>query len=171
MRARINGRLATATAALIAVAAIAIAVTGTANAGPETGTKGQTREFVRALEHKDLETITELTHREATLTLPLSFTGNREDAARFTGKDQVLGYVQGVFKTMGKIDFTGVRVSTTPDGNTSFVQAAGNFTTADGRPYENDYIFRYDWKNGRLVHIEEYGNPITFCNVIGSPAC
>ncbi|AZM47489.1 hypothetical protein DMB38_18330 [Streptomyces sp. WAC 06738] len=169
MRARTIWLPAAGVAALIAAAAVT--VTGTANAGPATGTKGQTYEFIRALERKDLETVSELTHREATLTLPLSLTGKREDAARFTGKEQVLGYVQGVFTTMGEIDFTGVRVSTTTDGTTSFVQAAGNFTTADGRPYENDYIFRYDWKNGRLVHIEEYGNPVTFCNVIGSPAC
>ena len=137
------------------------------DAGTQADAVGQTRALLSALEGKDLPTIADLLDRQATLTLPLSFSGAPEPAVHFTGKDQVLGYLTGVFTTMGSIHFTDLRLSVTADGGTTFVQAKGDFTTADGRPYHNVYIFRYNWNDGHLVSIEEYGNPVTFTATFG----
>jgi ketosteroid isomerase-like protein len=137
----------------------------------EQRTSRQTQALLAALERKDARTVAALLDRRATLTLPLSFTGSQEPAARFVGKDQVLGYVDGVFTGMATIDFVDVRISVTNDGRTSFVQADGDLVTADGRPYQNVYVFRYDWDNGRIVNIDEYANPVTLCKTIGHPDC
>lgn len=128
----------------------------------------QTQALLMALESKDLDTIDAMLDRQATLTLPLSFSGAQEPAIHFVGKDQVLGYIKSVFGGMGTIRFADVRLSVTADSSATFVQANGNFTTADGRPYRNVYIFRYDWAKDRLASIEEYGNPVTFTATFGA---
>ena len=44
--------------------------------------------------------------------------------------------------------------------STRFVQARGDFVAVDGRPYQNVYVFRFDWRQGKIVSWEEYANPI-----------
>jgi ketosteroid isomerase-like protein len=80
-----------------------------------------------------------------------------------------MGYFGTVFAGMGRIEFTDVRVSVAAGGRTSFVQADGDFTTADGRPYRNVYVLRFDWRGGRIVGGEEYSNPVTFSESFGRP--
>jgi ketosteroid isomerase-like protein len=41
------------------------------------------------------------------------------------------------------------------------VQSNGDFVTADGRPHRNVYVFRFDWRDGKIASWEEYANPIT----------
>lgn len=137
----------------------------------EQRTAARTHAFLAALEHKDLPAVAAMIDGNATLTVSLSFSGAQEPAGRFAGREQVLGYVEGVFTNMAVVDFTDKRVSVTDDGKTSFVQANGRFTTADGRPYHNVYVFRYDWRDGRVVGAEEYANPVTFCATFGHPDC
>jgi ketosteroid isomerase-like protein len=158
----------------------ALTLTGGALAAP-TVADGQRRDgrsavhqtylLLAALENEDRATVEKLTSDNATLTLPMALSGNRDDAARFVGKDQVLGYIDQLFTGMSVVDFNQVRVTSSDSGRTTFVQANGDFVTADGRPYKNVYIFRYDWKDGRLQAAEEYANPTTFCQTLGHPTC
>lgn len=167
-------RLLPAFAAILAagtLVAVAPASAGEHRGGAEQRTAARTHAFLAALERKDLRTVAAMTGERATLTVSLSFSGAQEPAGRFTGKDEVLGYVRGVFTTMAVVDFTDERVSVTGDGRTSFVQANGRFTAADGRPYHNVYVFRYDWRDGRIAGVEEYANPVTFCTTFGHPDC
>jgi ketosteroid isomerase-like protein len=160
-------------AVLIAAGSLAmpLASAGEHRGTPEQRTTAQTKAFLAALERKDLRTVAAMTDDRATLTVSLSFSGAQEPAGRFVGKEQVLGYVRSVFTNMAIVDFTDERVTVTGDGRTSFVQANGRFTAADGRPYDNVYVFRYDWQNGRVVGTEEYANPVTFCTTFGHPDC
>lgn len=132
-------------------------------------TADRTRTYLAALERKDLPALAAMTDPAVSLTMPLSFTGAPEPEARFTGKDEVLGYFTGVTENMARIRFADVRVSVTTDGGTSFVQAHGDFTVADGRPYRNVYVLRLDWDGERVARVEEYANPITFCTTFGQP--
>jgi ketosteroid isomerase-like protein len=190
MRKRIVALLA------VGAAAVTIAAVGIGNAAAETkGTAGMTgaaeqagmaeegkgssqvktlrntQRIIEALERKDLETVSAMTADQAVLQHALALSGDRDEAARFVGKEQVMGYIGGVFTMFGTINFTDVRVTVSADGRSSFVQANGDFTTADGRPYLNVYLFRYDWQNGQAVSIEEYANPVTFCQTVGHPTC
>ncbi|MGP3910388.1 nuclear transport factor 2 family protein [Nonomuraea sp. 10N515B] len=148
-----------------AALALALAVIGTAApalARDNGGTERRTAAFISALEREDLATVSALLDPDATLTLPLSFSGRREDASRFTGKEQVLGYVKNAFALFGRIDLVNVKTSVSAAGTTSFVQADGDFTTADGRPYRNVYVYAFEWRAGRMVKGAEYANPVTF---------
>lgn len=131
----------------------------------------QTRELLDRIERKDTEAVAAVLHPQVTLTHPLALSGNRKDAARWQGKDRVLGYFGGAFAMMGRIRFANRRVSVAAGGETAFVQADGDYTTANGRPYQNVYIFRIDWRDGRAIAIEEYANPLTFCQTFNNPLC
>jgi ketosteroid isomerase-like protein len=128
-----------------------------------------TERFLRACERRDVTTVAALLHPRVTLIHPITFSGALQPEARFTGKPQVLGYLRTVFQVMDRIQFTDERVSVARRGRTTFAQANGNFTTADGRPYRNVYLFRFDWRNGRIVGGEEYYNPVTFSQTFGTP--
>lgn len=169
--ALIAGVTALLTAATIGDAAPSPARAGADHGTAEQRTAGRTHALLAALEREDLHTVAAMTDQRATLTVALSFSGDQEPAGQFVGKEQVLGYVESVFTNMATIDFVEVRVSVTADGKTSFVQANGEFVGADGRPYRNVYVFRYDWHNGRVVTFEEYANPVTFCETFGHPDC
>jgi ketosteroid isomerase-like protein len=167
-------------AAVTAALAFAATTSAASASGPVRGSgdgssahdiEGRTRAFISAIERKDLAAVSALLDSDSTLTLPLSFSGRHEDAARFTGQVEVLEYVKSAFTIMGRIDFVNVRVSVTADGKSSFVQADGNFTTADGRPYANVYVYHFEWRDGRMVKGAEYANPVTFCDTFGAPGC
>ncbi|GAA5074372.1 hypothetical protein GCM10023259_076070 [Thermocatellispora tengchongensis] len=166
--------LAAVTAALAVTAAGAGAAYASgaeeAGGGPRA-TERRTQALISAFERKDFEAVSAMFTADSVFTIPLALNGKREDAARFTGKDEVMGYVRNAFSMMGKIDFVNVRVSVTGNGKESFVQADGELTTADGRPYRNVYVYHFQWRDGRVTKAAEYANPITFCDTFGAPGC
>jgi ketosteroid isomerase-like protein len=137
----------------------------------EDGTLRRAQQFLDHLERKDTEAIAVMLHPEVTFAHPLSLSGKREDAARWEGKDRVLGYLGGASTMMDRVRFTNQRLSVAAGGGTAFIQADGELTTADGRPYQNVYIFRIDWRDDRIIAVEEYANPLTFCQTFGNPLC
>ena len=134
-------------------------------------TRRRTQQLLDRMEQRDIDAVAATLHPHVTLAHPLSLSGNRNDAARWQGKDQVLGYFGGAFTMMDRIRFTNPRISVATSGETSFVQADGDITTADGRPYQNVYIFRIDWHGALAITIEEYANPLTFCQTFNNPLC
>jgi ketosteroid isomerase-like protein len=137
----------------------------------ERDTLRRTQQFLDRFEQKDTEAIAATLHPEVAFTHPLSLSGKRTDAARWQGKDAVLGYLGGAFTKMDRVRFINQRLSVAAGGETAFVQADGDLTTADGRPYQNVYVFRIDWRDGRIIAIEEYANPLTFCQTFTNPLC
>jgi ketosteroid isomerase-like protein len=158
--------LAALTALLATVPANAV---GASFDRAERATAERTERFIRAFERRDVRTLTPMIDPRATLVHPITFSGEQQPEARFVGREQVLGYFRGAFALMSRIDFVRERISVVAGGRTSFVQADGNFTTADGRPYNNVYLLRFAWRDGRIVYGEEYYNPVTFSETFGRP--
>ncbi|MFB4284006.1 nuclear transport factor 2 family protein [Nonomuraea sp. MTCD27] len=157
--------------ALTIVTTTGLTPSASAAAGPERRTVEQTHALLAAFERQDLNAISARIDEDATFTIPLSLSGAPEPAGHFTGKDQILGYVDNVLRNFRRIRFTDMRISVTAHGKTSFVQANGDFTTADDRSYRNVYVYRFDWRNGRMVHAEEYANPVTLCKTFADLDC
>jgi ketosteroid isomerase-like protein len=133
----------------------------------------RTQDYLHAVEREDLAAVADLQSPQVTLTHPITFSGNQQPDAVFVGSEQVLGYLRGLFGLMSRIHFTDVRVGVVAGGRQSFVETLGDFVTADGRPYRNVYVLRFDWgADGRIVRAAEYYNPITFCQTFPtSPTC
>ncbi len=169
MRSRIFGVVVAGALALTAVAGSGLSAS--AGGGPEQRAEAQTRALLDAFQRKDLDSISARIDRNATLTIPLSFSGAPQPAGHFANKEEILGYVGGVVTNFQQIRFTDVRISVADNGRTTFAQANGDFRTADGRAYRNLYIYRFDWKGSRFVHADEYANPITLCKTFPLPDC
>jgi len=102
---------------------------------------------------------------------PMSFSGNEADGDSADGDpadgdpargreafESRLGSISGLMRSARFVDR---RITVSADGATSFVQTRGEFVTADDRPYRNVYVFRFDWRDDKIVSWEEYANPIT----------
>jgi len=178
VKPRILAALAALAVAVGATAALSSVSSGAASSPrqsdqqrAERATAQRTQQFLQAFERRDLPALSSMLDPGVTLVHPISFSGSQDPDpdGRFVGKEQVLGYFGQAYELMARIDFVDDRVSVVGGGRTSFVQANGNFTTADGRPYRNVYLFRIDWRGGRIVSGEEYYNPVTFSETFGKP--
>jgi ketosteroid isomerase-like protein len=62
------------------------------------------------------------------------------------------------------------RFYATGDGGTVFVECKGDLILAEtGTPYHNVYIFKVTFRDGQIMHIAEYANPVTFAKLVGMP--
>lgn len=129
----------------------------------EATTKQKTYALLHALERQDMQAIRSLTASSVTWSNPMALTGDNDaDAGRWVGEDAVIAhFFQDIHPLIDTVDFVDERV--TVDGQTSIVEALGDFVTAAGRPYRNVYVFRFDWRDGELVAGVEYLNPMTIC--------
>lgn len=84
--------------------------------------------------------------------------GDGEPARGVQAFGSRLGSISALMKSARFIDR---RITASADAGTTFVQARGDFVTTDGRPYQNVYVFRFDWRDGKIVSWEEYANPLT----------
>jgi ketosteroid isomerase-like protein len=125
-------------------------------------TEERTRSWLSALAEQDVTTLAALLDPDVTVTMPLTFDGTPAQGPVHVGKEAVLGYFHDINELMPRRELHDLRL--TAAGDTVFLQFNGEFTTADGRPYNNSYLFRLDWRDGLLTAVEEYANPITFIN-------
>jgi ketosteroid isomerase-like protein len=50
------------------------------------------------------------------------------------------------------------------------VECKGDLILAEtGTPYYNVYIFKVTFRDGQIMHIAEYANPVTFAKLVGMP--
>ncbi len=56
------------------------------------------------------------------------------------------------------------------DGSTVFMEAKGDLMQgATSAPYNNVYIFKFVFEGGKVIHISEYANPVTYAKLMGLP--
>ena len=121
----------------------------------------QTNTFLDFLEAGDRTGMGEMLDDDVVWSAPMSSSGHTEDGEPARGRQAFgsrLGSISGLMKSAKFIDR---RVTASADGATTFVQTNGDFITADGRPYQNVYVFRFDWRDDKIVTWEEYANPMT----------
>ena len=117
----------------------------------------QTNRFLDLLEAGDQAGLAEILDDQVVWSTPMS-SGDGEPARGRKAFASRLGSIGGLMRSAR---FTDRRITASADETTTFVQAKGDFVTADGRPYQNVYVFRFDWRDGKVASWEEYANPIT----------
>jgi ketosteroid isomerase-like protein len=120
-----------------------------------------TNRFLDKLEAGDRAGVGKMLHPEVAWSALMTATGEAGDAERVEGIAAFQGRVNSIAGLHRSARFADRRVTPSADGLTTFVQTQGDFRTTDGRPYRNVYVFRFDWRDGRIVNWEEYANPIT----------
>jgi len=121
----------------------------------------QTQRFLDTLESADQPALAEMLDDGIVWSAPMSFSGSAEDAEPACGREAFGHRLNSISALMRSARFTDRRITVSADGATTFVQSRGEFLTADGRRYRNVYVFRFDWRDDKIVSWEEYANPIT----------
>jgi ketosteroid isomerase-like protein len=87
--------------------------------------------------------------------------GPADDGEPARGLEEFGSRLGAIGRLMRSARFIDRRITASADEPTTIVQTNGDFITADGRPYRNVYVFRFDWRDGKIASWEEYANPIT----------
>jgi ketosteroid isomerase-like protein len=116
--------------------------------------------FLNFLEAGDRAGLAEMLDQQVVWSTPMS-SDRSEDEQPARGLEAFGARMGSIGALMRSAKFVDRRVTMSADGATTFVQTRGDFVTADGRPYRNVYVFRFDWRDNKIVLWEEYANPIT----------
>jgi ketosteroid isomerase-like protein len=120
----------------------------------------QTDRFLNLLEVGDRAGVAEMLDDEVVWSAPMSV-GAADDGGPARGRDAFASRLGSIGALQKSVKFIDRRITASADTATTFVQTNGDFVTTDGRPYRNTYVFRFDWRDGKIVSWEEYANPIT----------
>ncbi len=120
----------------------------------------QTNRFLNLLEVGDRAGMAEMLDDQVVWSAPLSSDGS-QDGEPARGREAFGSRLGSIGALMKSARFIDRRITASADATTTFVQANGDFVTTDDRPYRNVYVFRFDWRDGKIVSWEEYANPIT----------
>jgi ketosteroid isomerase-like protein len=131
---------------------------------PELDPVAATLTFLDLLEAREQDSVVAMLESDITWTTPMTATGDADDAEVIEGREAFRARLALLGAMISSVRFTDRRVTVDGPGTTTFVQARGDFRTAAGRPYRNTYVFRLDWRDGRIRSWEEYANPVTVLN-------
>jgi ketosteroid isomerase-like protein len=120
----------------------------------------QTNRFLDILEAADQAGMTAILDDQVVWSTPMS-SGDAGEGEPARGREAFASRLGSISGLMRSARFTDRRIKASAVNTTTFVQTKGDFVTADGRPYQNVYVFRFDWRDGKIVSWEEYANPIT----------
>ncbi len=120
----------------------------------------QTNRFLDLLEAGDRAGVAGMLDDEVVWSAPMS-AGSDGDGEPARGREAFGSRLRSIGGLNRSARFTDRRITASADEATTFVQTRGDFVTAAGRPYRNVYVFRFDWRDGRIVSWEEYANPLT----------
>lgn len=126
--------------------------------------------FFEALEQHDISLVERHLSDDVVEVIPFSNTGKSDPFYVFNGKAEVLGYLKTIVTNFSRVVLTDKRYSVTDQGSAVFLQAEGDLVQArTGTKYQNVYVFKFEIRDGKIVHIDEYANPITYSLLAGLP--
>jgi ketosteroid isomerase-like protein len=112
-----------------------------------------------ALVARDLEPWLALFADDAVIEFP--YAAGMGVPARLQGKDAIRSYFARATQVFQNFSFRDVRRHATPDPNLAIAEAHGSATIATtSRPYEQDYVFFVECRDGLIVRYREYWNPV-----------
>jgi two-component system, LuxR family, response regulator FixJ len=138
---------------------------------PAASAPATVERFLQAMEAKDRDAVGQLVAGNVRIEYPFDRSGCTVDGCwrRFEGREAVLtGYVDPAFKRIGRIRWIEREMSLSKDGRRVFVEALGDMQLADGTPYRNRYVLRFDLADGQIAGLKEYLNPVTAAIATGS---
>lgn len=127
------------------------------------------REYLRCLATKDKPGILALLSEGFALEVPLNVPGSNDLSDSWYGLEAADRNYDEAFRIIADTTYTDFEVTPGKDDNVAFIETLGVMTMANGRPYRNRYVFRFDAKDGKLFRIREYCNPVTSAIAFGMP--
>jgi ketosteroid isomerase-like protein len=86
---------------------------------------------------------------------------------RFVGRDAVMrDFVDRAFRLMTKLDWFEPAYTISADHKTVFVEVRGDMVLGASTPYRNQYVIRFDLRDGLIAGMSEYMNTVTASQAI-----
>jgi ketosteroid isomerase-like protein len=127
------------------------------------------REYLRALQAKDKQAIFAIIADDFVLEVPLNVSGSNDFSDSWRGLEAADANYDTTFRIIEDLVYTELEFTPGSDPDIAFAEGLGVMKMANGRPYRNRYIFRFEARDGKLCRIREYTNPVTSAIAFGLP--
>jgi ketosteroid isomerase-like protein len=124
--------------------------------------------YLVALQAKDKAGILSLLANGCELIAPCNVSGTNDLSDSWSSESLATNY-DNAFSKIAIIHYVDLEITPSRDGKVAFAEGLGQMMMANGRPYNNRYIFRFDVADGKITRIKEYLNPITSAIAMGFP--
>jgi ketosteroid isomerase-like protein len=139
------------------------------NVATESTAADLARAYLMALQAKDKQAILSILAEDFTLEIPCNLSGTNDLSDSWTGLTTADAKYEATFQKIKVLKYVDLEFSQSTDRSVAFAEGLGVMELANGNPYRNRYIFRFDVKDGRIQRIREYLNPITSAIAMGLP--
>jgi ketosteroid isomerase-like protein len=127
------------------------------------------REYLRALQAKDKQAIFAIIAADFVLEVPLNVSGSNDFSDSWRGLEAADANYDTTFRIIENLVYTELEFTPGRDPDIAFAEGLGVMEMANGQPYRNRYIFRFEARDGKLWRIREYTNPVTSAIAFGLP--
>jgi ketosteroid isomerase-like protein len=117
--------------------------------------------FLRAIQAKDKQAILGLLADGFVLEVPYNVSGTNDLSDSWYGLETASANFEQTWKTIEVVQYAEIEVTAGKDANVAFAETLGDMKMANGRPYRNRYVFRFDTRDGKIGRVREYANPVT----------
>jgi ketosteroid isomerase-like protein len=134
---------------------------------PVTPAAALAHAYLVALQAKDKDAILPMLTDDFMLEVPFNRSGTNDLSDSWRGKEDASAKYDDAFRRIMILKYRDIVITPAADPNVAFLEAWGTMEMANGRPYDNRYIFRFDVQDGRIRRIREYVNPNTMAIASG----
>jgi ketosteroid isomerase-like protein len=117
--------------------------------------------YLTALQAKDKAGIMSILAEDFTLEIPYNILGTNDFSDSWSGLEAADANYDNTFRKIEVLQYDELEFMQCTDPGIAFAEGLGVMTMANGNPYRNRYVFRFDTANGKIKRIREYLNPIT----------
>jgi ketosteroid isomerase-like protein len=125
--------------------------------------------YIVALQAKDKQAILDMIAEDFVIEVPLNAPGTNDLTETWRGIEGAHAVYDMAFSVIELLVYTDIEITPAMDPNIAFLEGRGVMRMANGRPYGNRYVFRFEVENGKIRKIREYANPVTAAVAFGLP--
>jgi ketosteroid isomerase-like protein len=127
--------------------------------------------YLTALQAKDMAAMLALLAPDFTLEIPCNLSGTNDLSDSWRGFDNAEPNYAKAFQMIEVLQYADVEITQAADPSIAFLEGRGAMRMANGNPYNNRYVFRFDVDlvSGKIRRAREYVNPVTFAVAMHQP--
>ena len=127
--------------------------------------------YLTALQAKDMDAMLSLLAPDFTLEIPCNISGSNDKSDSWRGHENAEPNYAQAFEKIEVLKYADVEIHQSTDPSVAFLEGRGTMRMANGNPYNNIYVFRFDvdLEAGKIKRAREYVNPITFAIAMHVP--
>ena len=127
--------------------------------------------YLTALQAKDMDAMLALLADDFTLEIPCNMSGTNDLSDSWRGIENAKPNYAQAFEMIEVLKYADVEITPAADPSIAFLEGRGVMKMANGNPYPNRYVFRFDVdvQSGKIKRAREYVNPVTFAIAMHQP--